>query len=499
MKLSLRGRKEPLLLLSAAMLAALPLAVHASSHREAPFITTMPKVDATDFYMFNSYEAGRAGYVTIIADYLPLQDAYGGPNYFSLDPNALYEINIDNNGDAKEDLTFQFRFKNNLQDLKVPVGGVNVSVPLSNIGQITAGNNSSLNVKETYTLKVVRGGRRSGNSMDVTHVSDGTAVFTKPVDNIGNKSLPNYDAYAAQYVYSVNIPGCAGQGRVFVGQRKDPFVVNLGQTFDLVNIAAPATELSAGAESAARDSLADKNVTALELEIPAACLTATGSADHVIGAWTTASVRQGRLVNPAPGSNNHSASLEGGAWTQVSRLGMPLVNEVVIGLKDKDKFNASEPKNDGQFATYVTNPTLPALLEILFGGAGVKAPTNIPRNDLVTAFLTGVPGLNKPVNVTPSEMLRLNTSTAPVAAGSQNRLGVIEGDAAGFPNGRRPGDDVVDIALRVVMGKLCTLSLGCAPADAPVGSFHFTDGAFLDASYFNNAFPYLKSPIPGSP
>jgi hypothetical protein len=457
----------------------------------------MPKVDGTDFYMFNSYESGRSGYVTIIADYLPLQDAYGGPNYFSLDPNALYEIHIDNNGDAKEDITFQFRFKNNLQDLQVQVGGTNVSVPLSNIGQITAGNNSSLNVKETYTIQVVRGGRRSGNSMNVKNAADGNSIFTKPVDNIGNKSLPNYAAYAAQYVYNVNIPGCAGQGRVFVGQRKDPFVVNLGQTFDLVNITYPATELNANAESAASDSLAQKNVTALELEVPASCL--TGNGNGVIGGWTTASIRQGRLVNPAPNSDNHSASVEGGAWTQVSRLGMPLVNEVVIGLKYKDKCNASEPKNDAQFATYVTNPTLPALLQILFSADGVQAPTNFPRNDLVTAFLTGISGLNQLSAVTPSEMLRLNTRIAPVAAANQDRLGVIDGDNAGFPNGRRPGDDVVDIALRVVMGKLCTLDIGCHASDAPSGTLHFTDGAYLDSSHFDTTFPYLKTPIAGSP
>ncbi len=209
-------------------------------------------------------------------------------------------------------------------------------------------------------------------------------------------------------------------------------------------------------------------------------------------------MRQARLLNPAPGTGT-GASKEGGAWTQVSRLGMPLVNEVVIGLKDKDRFNHSKPSADGQFADYVTNPTLPALVEVLYGSAGAKAPTNFPRNDLVAAFLTGVKGLNQPAKVTASEMLRLNTSIAPVAQGAQKRLGVIDGDNAGFPNGRRPGDDVVDIALRVVMGKLCTLNLGCAPSDAPAGGLHFTDGAYLDDSFFGNAFPYLKTPLAGSP
>jgi hypothetical protein len=298
-------------------------------------------------------------------------------------------------------------------------------------------------------------------------------------------------------VYNVNIPGCATPARVFVGQRKDPFVVNLGETFDLVNIKAPAVEFSANAEKGARDDLAQKNVTSIEMEVASACLTAATGGDPVIGGWTTASVRQGRLLNPTP--NTSSPSKEGGAWVQVSRLGAPLVNEVVIGLKDKDTFNASKPAGDTQFATYVTNPTLPALIEVLYGSAGAKAPTNFPRNDLVAAFLTGVKGLNQPTTVTASEMLRLNTSTPAVAMGAQNRLGVIGGDNAGFPNGRRPGDDVVDIALRVVMGKLCTLSLGCVPTDAPAGGLRFTDGAYLDDSYFNASFPYLKTPIAGSP
>jgi hypothetical protein len=175
------------------------------------------------------------------------------------------------------------------------------------------------------------------------------------------------------------------------------------------------------------------------------------------------------------------------------------VNEVVIGLKDKDRFNHSKPSGDGQFADYVTNPTLPALVEILYGSAGAKAPTNFPRNDLVAAFLTGVKGLNQPANVVASEMLRLNTSIAPTASGAQKRLGVIDGDNAGFPNGRRPGDDVVDIALRVMMGKLCTLNLGCAPADAPAGALRFTDGAYLDETFIAASFPYLKTPLPGSP
>ncbi|MGB9109540.1 MAG: DUF4331 domain-containing protein, partial [Telluria sp.] len=345
-------------LVSAVICAAASLhpAAMASSHREAPFITKHPKVDATDFYMFRSYEAGRAGFVTLIANYVPLQDPQAGPNYFEMDPEALYEIHIDNNGDGKEDITYQFRFQNTNKDTKLTVGGKQVAIPLViNGGAIDGPNAAGLNVRETYTVNVVQGDRRTGARGAVTSTG-GATVFDKPIDNIGNKSIPNYAAYAAKHVYAVNIPGCSTPGRMFVGQRKDPFVVNLGETFDLINIKAPATEFSAGAERAAKDDLAGKNVTSIELEVAASCLTA--GADPVIGGWTTASMRQGRLLNPTPG-NGAAPSKEGGAWTQVSRLGMPLVNEVVIGLKDKDRFNHSKPSGDAQFADYVTNPTLP--------------------------------------------------------------------------------------------------------------------------------------------
>jgi hypothetical protein len=480
----------------AALLLAAP-AAQASSHREAPFITTQPKVDGTDLYMFRSYETGRGSTVTLIANYIPLQDAYGGPNYFAMDPNAQYEIHIDNNGDAVEDITFQFRFKNNLADIALPVGGKSVAIPLIQAGGLAAGNTAALNLKESYTLDIVRGDRRGGSRAAVTNASGGGRDFTKPVDFIGTKtfgSVAGYEAYAAQYVYTVNIPGCGATGRVFVGQRKDPFVVNLGRTFDLLNLNPLAT-------SGGTDDLADKNVTTLSLEVPIACLTA--GSEPVIGAWTTASLRQVRLLDGAPKSGHQTTEKSGGAWVQVSRLGMPLVNEVVIGLKDKDRFNGSKPRDDGQFADYVTNPTLPALIEILFGQAGVKAPTNFPRKDLVTAFLTGVPGLNQPANVKVSEMLRLNTSIAPKPKGTQSTLGVLGGDTAGFPNGRRPGDDVVDAALRVSMGVLCTLNapatFGCAPADAPSGSLAYSDGgANISDAMFNATFPYLLTPLPGA-
>ena len=435
----------------------------ASSHREAPLIAQTPKLDGTDFYMFRSYESGRAGYVTFIANYQPLQDAYGGPNYFSLDPNAVYAINVDNNGDAIEDISFEFRIKNTYQNLSVPVNGVSVAVPLSNIGQFGStpeANDGVKNLIESYSVTMVRGPKSSLGS----NLANGSRSFRKPFDNIGNKSIPNYAAYADSHISRLGLDGCAGEARVFVGQRNDGFSVNLGEIFDLINLN------PVGAADGRPNIIADKNVTTFALEVPIACLTTTSS--PIIGAWTTASKPDNATMR------------------QVSRLSAPLVNEVVIGLPDKDKFNASKPRNDGQFATYVTNPTLPALIEILF--PGVKAPTKFPRTDLVAAFLTGLDGLNKPANVVPAEMMRLNTAIAPKPAASQATLGALSGDTAGFPNGRRPGDDVVDIELRVAMGVLLPL------ADAPAGQLPYTDGAAVKATDFRSTFPYLNTPIPGA-
>ncbi|MEJ1960502.1 MAG: DUF4331 domain-containing protein [Gammaproteobacteria bacterium] len=503
--------------LSAALLPATSLA---SSHREAPAITRAPAVDSTDFYIFNSYEPGRTGYVTLLADYIPLQDPYGGPNYFALDPSALYEIHVDSDGDAKEDLTFQFRFTNRLANdnlgIKLGVGSSQVAVPLKNVGPVSANDSTLLNFNESYTLSVVRGDRRRGQSSPVTRAADGGTTFGKPYDFVGTKtfaSVQGYQDYASKFVYDINVPGCDKAGRVFVGQRKEPFVVNLGRVFDLVNLVpVDGTAFPGGImQDPKNNQIADKNITTLALEMPASCL--KGAGNGVIGAWTSASLRQARILNPQPTFSKPEVS--GGAWTQVSRLSNPLVNELVIGLPDKDRFNASQPKDDGQFATYVTNPTLPALLDALFRSAvnatlGTSftniAPSNLPRTDLVTAFLTGFQGVNQQSKVTASEMVRLNTSIAATLAAQQSTFGVAGGDLAGFPNGRRPGDDVVDIALRVVMGRLCypipvngvQTDLGlCKPADAPVGNAPFTDGAPVTSQDFDTTFPYLRTPLPG--
>jgi hypothetical protein len=507
-------RTAPLALAALACLMALAgnTAV-ASSHREAPFITTSPKVDGTDFYMFRSYETGRDGYVTVIANYQPLQDAYGGPNYFAMDPNALYEIHIDNNGDSKEDLTFQFRYTNTLANVALPVGGKQVAIPLVQAGPVANVNDGNLNLGESYTVTLVRGDRRTGTASTVTNATGGSATFAKPVDYIGAKTIPNYAAYAAKHIYTVNIPGCSMPAKLFVGQRQDGFAVNLGTIFDLVN-APVAVITDPTLIGAVPNTIGDKNVTTMALEIHKDCLKSSATGDDVIGGWTTASLRQARLLNPTPPSGHQASEKPGGAWVQVSRLGMPLVNEVVIGLKDKDKFNASSPNGDGQFIDYVTNPTLPALLEIALALPNT-APTNFPRNDLVVTFLTGITGVNKPANVVASEMLRLNTAIAPVPFAQQNRLGIVGNilaggtDNAGFPNGRRPKDDIVDISLVAVMGGLCmangnnnALGFGpdCNPSKVPLGSTAFKLHDAVDQAVVPllPGFPYLNTPVPGS-
>ena len=262
MKRLYSGRLLPLCAAAAALFGASTAAL-ASSHREAPSIATSPKVDATDFYMFNSYETGRTGYVTMIANYLPLQDAYGGPNYFKLDPNALYEIHIDNNGDAEEDISFQFRFKNTLKGKTLSIGGKDVAIPLTQFGGVSSLADANLNVTESYTVDVVRGKRRGNSRSAVTNATSGSATFDKPSDNIGTKTIPDYVGYAAKHIYSVNIPGCNVPAKLFVGQRQDPFAVNLGVIFDLVNAPVSVITNPALINAAGPGDLADKNVTTL--------------------------------------------------------------------------------------------------------------------------------------------------------------------------------------------------------------------------------------------
>jgi hypothetical protein len=354
------------------------------------------------------------------------------------------------------------------------------------IGQLDASASdysSVLNYKDSYTVSVTR----NGKTKFVKDVG-GNSVFTIPFDNAGEKTIPNYKNYASKYFYTVLFPGCSTPGRVFVGQRKEPFYIALGGTFDLVNFQRdklPIVGVDGGVtNSKLNNDVRRYNVDALVLEVPITCL--IEDKGPVIGIWT-------RTRSKATGKQNQ-------------RMANPLVNELIIGLEDKDKWNKVTPKDDYLFKDYFNYPTLPEILNILFAtraGADRIAPTNFPRTDLNYVLQQGLPGVNLLTkNGALADMIRLNTTVAPKGYKVQNPLGVIGGDVAGFPNGRRPGDDVVDIVLRVAMGVLCKTAfntyLGCTATDAPTGDVAFGDGCSGDASDYPSVFPFLGVPLPGA-
>ena len=409
----------------------------ASSHREAPLISNDPQADHTDVYAFVSPDAPDT--VTMIASFNPFEDPAGGPNFFRFGDSVLYEIKIDNNGDGVEDITYQFRFTSQV---------LNPNTFLYATGPITSLDAATRNMYQTYT---------------VTRIESGRTVFTAgPMrtmyDNVGPASTPNYGGNGSGIYEFRQADG--GVGRVFAGQTDDPFFLDL-RVFDLL--------YGGNLSEAGTDTLAGFNVHSIAIQVPKNSLKA-GS--PIIGVWSTAS---------RPATTTRAAGTESstGSFVQVSRLGMPLVNEVVIPVGQKDKWNGSIPSADGQFLSYVTDPELPKLLQLVYG---IPAPST-PRNDLVQVFLTGVPGLNQPSGVKASEMLRLNTDILPTA--SPARLGALAADIQGFPNGRRLTDDVVDIALQVTVGALggVKTSLG--------------DGVDRNDVAFRTTFPYLAFPHSG--
>jgi hypothetical protein len=429
----------------------------ASSHREAPLISQDPVADATDLYAFVSPDDPST--VTLIANYYPMQDPAGFPNYYTFGDDVTYRINIDNNGDAVEDVLYQWNFSTEI---------ANPNSFLYNSGPIDSLDSPNLNVRQTYTLSEGRGGV-------LTEIASG--LMTPPV-NIGPKSTPEYEALASEAIFEV------GDGMtVFAGQRDDPFWVDLGGIGDLLTI----RELPGNAGGGV-DDLAGLNVQTLALKVPIEQLTHDGQAvsgaeagNASIGVWTTSLRHSTTVLSPG-------ASEASGPLVQVSRLGMPLVNEVVAPLGAKDLFNSSIPGNDAQFLGAVTDPELAKLLNLLYGDA-LEAVPESGRDDLVTVFLTGVPGLNQLATVTPSEMLRLNMGIPP--AETVNPLGVIGGDNAGFPNGRRLEDEVVDIELRVAAGFL----LGEEFQNAANGQLG--DGVPANDVPFLAEFPYVGTPHQG--
>src|SRR5262245_51908812 len=431
-------------------------AVGASSHREAPLITQDPLADNTDVYAFVSPR--NTDRVTLIANFIPLEAPYGGPNFFKFDDNVLYEIMIDNDGDAVEDVTFQFRFRTETR---------NTNTLLYNTGPITSLDSANWNVRQFYTVTRIDGPRRFGRATTL-----GSNLLTPPV-NVGFRSTPNYEALAAAAVQQL-----PNNSQVFAGQRDDPFYVDLN-VFDLLAVPPADTNNS--------DSLAGYNVHTIAIEVPIAMLTSNGmrpatasDPNAVIGIWSTTS-RQSVPVR------KDGELKEQGTYIQVSRLGQPLVNEVVLPRAVKDVFNSLEPTDDAAALQYVLDPEVPKLLSLLFG---IQSPPN-PRNDLVTIFLTGIPGLNQPPGVKPSEMLRLNTGITPVF--NPNPLGVLGGDVAGFPNGRRLTDDVVDIALRAMAGATPLTPTFNTGINAQLG-----DGVGANDKPFLSVFPYVATPHAGN-
>jgi hypothetical protein len=441
------------LLVTAAMVPG-----RASSHREAPLIALDPAADNTDVYAF--VDPNEPDMVTLIANYIPFQAPDGGPNFYLFDPNVLYEIHVDNNGDAVEDITFQWRFTTERR---------NPATFLYNTGPVTTIDDPDLNVRQFYSLTRVDGPRRTGTPRLLS------GRLPVPPPNIGPRSTPNYNQLAGgvQQVPPVGM-------RVFAGQRDEGFYVDLG-IFDLLGVGSNTVE----------DSTAGFNVSSLAIQVPIAQLSRSGSRptgandpNAVIGVWATAS-RQA-VATRTPGGITYS-----GDWVQVSRLGNPLVNEAVIDLARKDAFSSLEPTGDAVALDRVTDPEVPKLLTALFG---VRTPP-APRQDLVTIFLTGIPGLNQPPNVRPSEMLRLNMGIPPVAVGAPgyDRLGVLKGDVGGFPNGRRVGDDVLDIVIQAAAGATpLTPAFNRSPNNALGDGVDGNDVPYL------RGFPYLGIPRAGN-
>ena len=462
--------KKPLLFASLILLLVgfqMP-AGRASSHREAPLISQDPMADNTDLYAFRSPD--RPDTVTIIANYIPLESPAGGPNFPAFDDTVLYEIHVDNDGDAREDLTYQFRFHTETR---------NPETFLYNTGPISSLDDPNWNRPQTYTVTLVQHGRgHSGRSRVL-----GTNLPTPP-DNIGPRSTPEYDALAAAAV--TDLPGGI---RVFAGQRDDPFFVDLGSVFDLAGLR-PFNEfhLIPLPASPGRDAVANYNTHSIAIQVPIAQL--VHAPRTTIGVYASASRQQVRILR------KDGTSDEGGPFLQVSRLGEPLINEVVIPLGLKDRWNRTDPEDDGQFERFYSGPEVSRLENLLYGS--VLSPITVTgRADLVSILLTGVPNLNF-TGPARADLLRLNTAIAPTGpVGTGNRLGVLAGDLAGFPNGRRLEDDVVDIDLRAFAegyGSFLNGLLGL-PDKAP--NNQLGDGVDANDKPFLTEFPYVATPHQG--
>jgi hypothetical protein len=440
----------------------------ASSHREAPLISQDPMADNTDLYAFRSPD--RPDTVTIVANYIPLESPAGGPNFPAFDDSVLYEIHIDNDGDAREDLTFQFRFHTETRDR---------DTFLYNTGPITSLADATWNRPQTYSVTLVTQGPGNAEHSELLATD-----LPTPPDNVGPRSTPNYAALADAAVASL-----PGGMKVFAGQRDDPFFVDLGSVFDLAGLRPfNAFHLIPLAAEPGRDAIARYNTHTIAIQVPIAQITRSGQ--PTIGIYASASRQKIRVLRDDGTSSGH------GRFVQVSRLGEPLVNEVLIPLGQKDFWNRSDPSDDAQFESFYLNPEVARLENLLYGS--VLTPVDVTnRADLVSILLTGVPGLNF-TGSRRADLVRLNTSIAPTAmAGLGNRLGVLAGDLAGFPNGRRLEDDVVDIEVRAIAqgyGPFLHTLLGL-PDKSP--NDQLGDGVNANDKPFLTHFPYVAAPHQG--
>jgi Domain of unknown function (DUF4331)/CARDB len=451
----------------ALMFGTAPAPSSAASHREAPLISMDPTADITDFFMFRSYEAGKDDKIVLIMDVIPGEEPSAGPNYYNFDPTVLYTFNVDNNMDGKaDDVRFEFQFKTEIRQVVRQLDLFLSYVALPPITSLKGPGSEGLGLRQTYTVTMVRGNKRTVIAKDLIAVPS----------NVGPRTMPDYGALVQQGIYSLK-----GGARVFAGQRDDPFFIDLGAVFDTLNLRSPGVDMLSGF-----------NVHSIALEVPASWLTqdAKGISDTktpTLGAYAS-TYRRSTTVLRQENNNNDSpitdsavndtsapeARQENGNWVQVQRLANPLVNEVLIGTEDKDRWNATDPSKERRFLKYYTDPRLVTALEAVFG-----APAK-PLFDLRDVFLTYTPGKYNHL----SELLRLNVSVPPVPLGSQNRLTALgsPADAAGWPNGRRPIDDVTDVAIRVVGG-----------------TNYATAGDNVDANDLPlpDTFPFLSTPWDG--
>jgi hypothetical protein len=432
----------------------------ASSHREAPLVSADPQVDGTDLYAFRSPD--KPNTVTLVSNWIPFEEPAGGPNFYAWADGVHYDINIDNNGDARPDIVYRWTFTSHYR---------NSDTFLYNTGPVASLTDSNLNFYQTYDLERITGGKSR------LLVDD---AISAPSD-VGETSMPDYASLADEAITPFGT-----NSQTWAGQADDPFFLDL-RVFDLAYGCAPPYPCAPTFPESGDDTLKGFNVNALVLQVPKRVLR-TGSS--IVGVWTTAE-RQSIRVQNTDGSVDSS-----GNFVQVSRLGNPLVNEVVVPVGFKDYFNGSQPTGDAAYLPKVQDPELPHVLNALYGLPVPDSDPGTPgiqRSDLISVFLTGLAGLNQPAGVTASEMLRLNMNTPLCGTGGApacNDKGVIAGDNQGFPNGRRLSDDIIDVALRVVEGVLLP---GHAPIVEALG-----DGVNSNDDAFQTDFPYVAYPHHGS-